>query len=296
MRIVVTTPTGNIGSKLSERLLEAGQDLVVVARDAAKVAALAERGAEVIVGSHADPEIMKLATQGADALFLVAPPNMVSEDLVSEYRNYAEAAAEAIRANKIDHVVHLSSVGAEKDGGTGPILGLHHNEKILAEVAENIVQLRPGYFMENTLWQAQSIQQAGSMFTSFQDDTPIPMIATADIAERAAELLTRSDWEGEKIVELQGPEDISYGQIAGILTEVLEKPVAHTTVSSEQLKESLAQMGASAHIGDLFVELAEGVESKHVAFQEPRGSETRTPTDYRQFAETVFKMVMTASA
>ena len=213
---------------------------------------------------------------------------------MAEYRAFAEAAAEAIRANKIGHVVHLSSFGAEKDGGTGPILGLHHNEKILAEAAENIVQLRPAYFMENTLLQAQSIQQAGSMFTSFQDDTAIPMIATSDIAERAAELLTRLDWEGEKIVELQGPEDISYGQIAGILSEVLETPVVHTTVSSEQLEESLGQMGASPHIAGLFAELAEGLESNHVAFLEARGPETRTPTRYRDFAQTVYKMVMSA--
>ena len=235
---------------------------------------------------------MKTATRDVDALFFIAPPDFGSEDLVADYRVFAEAAAEAISANQIPYVVHLSSVGADVDGGNGPVLGLHHNEKILAAAAKNIVQLRPGYFMENTLMQVGSIKESSAMFTTFKGDTRIPMIATADIAAAAAELLINPNWEGEKIVELQGAADISYDEVAEQLTEVLGKPVTHMTISNEQLKEGLAQMGASAHMGDLLAELSEGVESGHVAFHQPRDAKTSTATNYRMFAESVFKKVL----
>ncbi len=292
MKIVVTTPTGNIGSKLSELLLDAGQELTLIARDSKKVAALAERGAKVIEGSHADPEVMKTATRGADALFFIAPPNFGSEDLVADYRVYAEAAAEAISANQIPYVVHLSSVGADVDGGNGPILGLHHNEKILGAAAKNIVQLRPAYFMENSLMQVASVKESGNMFTTFKGDTRFPMIATADIAAGAAELLLNPNWEGEKIVELQGAADISYDEIATELSSVLGKPITHMTISKEQFKEGMVQMGGSAHMGELLAEITEGVESGHITFHQARDAKTSTPTSYRMFAETVFKNVL----
>jgi uncharacterized protein YbjT (DUF2867 family) len=191
--------------------------------------------------------------------------------------------------------VHLSSVGAEQDAGTGPILGLHDNERRLREVAKNLVQLRPGYFMENTLGQLPSILQAGQMYTTFAGDTRFPMIATRDIGERAAELLARRDWSGEVVVELQGAGEVSYDDVARVLSEVLGKPITHVTVSPEQLKEALTAMGASAQIAAAFAEMTASVESGHIHFHEDRSDANTTPTTYPVFAQQVFKPALQAA-
>ena len=54
MRIVVTTPTGHIGGTVARHLLDASATVVLLARDAGKVAALTDRGATVHEGSLDD--------------------------------------------------------------------------------------------------------------------------------------------------------------------------------------------------------------------------------------------------
>ena len=289
MSIVITTPTGNIGSKLSRLLLDQGEEITVVARDRSKVKDLEDRGAKVVEGSHGDADVLKQATRGARALFLVTPPDFATKDLRGHYGRFGEAAVQAIRENGIGHVVHVSSVGAELTSGTGPVLGLHDNEERLDEAASSIAHLRPAYFMENTLGQIGPIQQASSLFTTFKKGTRFPMIATRDIAERAAELLTHLDWTGRRIVELQGPDEIGYEDVAEDLSDVLCREINHVTVPPEALRESLAGMGASTEVADSFIELASGVEQGRIHFHEPRTAETTTMTRYAAFAREVFK-------
>lgn len=80
MKITVTTPTGHIGSKLSNLLLDRGAEVTVIARDPAKVKDLAGRGAHVVAGEHSDPAVVKRAIEGADSLFWLNPPNYTTKD------------------------------------------------------------------------------------------------------------------------------------------------------------------------------------------------------------------------
>lgn len=293
--IVVTAPTGNIGRPLSQALLEAGEKLTVIARNPQKVAALASRGAQVIQGSHDDKELVRRATEGAEALFWLTPPNMQAMDLRAEYARFGEAAAGAIAANRIPYVVHLSSVGAELSEGTGPVLGLHDNEARLGEASTNLIQLRPAYFMENTLAQIGAILQAGSLFTTFPQGLRFPMIATRDIAERAAALLRDRTFTGHQVVELQGASDTGYDEVAAVLSEVLGRKIGHVTIGEDQLRESLTGMGLSAAVADGLLELSRGIAEGRLRFHEPRSAKNTTGTTYRRFAEMTFKPAFAAA-
>lgn len=297
MSIVITTPTGNIGSAITRNLLDAGEKPVLIARDASKVAEFVERGASVIEGSHRDPALLAEAAAGADTLFLLTPPDYGVEDFGALYGSYAEAAVQAVKESGITRVVHLSSVGAELESGNGPVAGLHVAEGILdAGGIPNLVHLRPAYFMENTLMQIPNIQQAGSLFTNFPEGTRFPMIATRDIAARAAGLLLDRGWSGRSVVELQGSEEIGYDEVAKILSARLGREIAHVTVSDEQLVEAIMGMGASRTLAEGLAELGRAVTAGTLAFHEPRGESNVTPTTYAEFAEQVFVPVMAASA
>ncbi len=74
--IVVTTPTGQIGSQIVARLFGAGAHLRLIARGADKLPEAVRGAAEVIEGSHNDPATLNYALDGADALFWLAPPDM----------------------------------------------------------------------------------------------------------------------------------------------------------------------------------------------------------------------------
>jgi uncharacterized protein YbjT (DUF2867 family) len=296
MSIVITAPTGNIGRPLTQNLLDLGVKPVLIARDAAKVKHFTDQGATAVVGSHSDPAVIIEATKGADALWLLTPVAFQTDDLRAFYRTFGEAAAKAIEQNDIGHVVHLSSVGAEHQSGTGPIVGLYENENILGKAAKNLVNLRPGYFMENTLGQVPSILQANALFTTFAEGIRFPMIATKDIAARAAELLTKRDWSGQKVVELQGAGDVGYEEVAGVLSEVLGRDLKHITVTPEQQLEALTNMGISATLAGSFHELSQAITSGHVKFHEPRSKANTTPTSYPVFAQEVFKPVFEGAA
>lgn len=289
MSITVTTPTGHIGSALTDLLLKGNEPVTLIARHPEKVARFAERGAKIVEGSHGDTRTVVAATRGADALFVLVPPDFTSSDMRAHYRRFGEASAEAVRENNLPHVVLLSSVGADLDGGNGPIAGLFDVEAILDDAAKNLAKLRPGYFMENTLMQLGTIKERGQLYTTFDGESPVPMVSTRDIAERAAGLLIERGWSGHPIIELQGPKDVSYNQVAAILSKTLDKEVQHVSISPPKFKESLLGMGASEHVADLFNEMGESMKAGRINFKQPRNENTWAPTTYATFAREVFK-------
>lgn len=296
MSIVITTPTGNIGRALTQSLLDAGQTPILIARDPAKVAEFVERGAKVVQGSHSDADLLTAATRGAEALFVLTPPDFTTTDVRASYRPYAEAAKVAIEANQIPYVVHLSSVGADLESGNGPVAGLHANEQILNTVDTNLVHLRPAYFMENTLGQVGGILAANSLFTTFPPNTRLPMIATRDIAAAAARLLIERDWTGRRTVELQGASEVSYEEVAAVLSEVLQRKITHVTVPEEAQLEALISMGFSRVAAEGIGELNESISKGLVKFHQARSEANTTATAYPLFAQTVFKAVFEAAA
>ena len=290
MNIVITTPTGNIGSVVTRLVLDAGEKPVLIARDPAKLQDAVSRGATVVKGSHDDVDLMIGATRDAEALFVLVPTNPQVTDIRAHYSRFAEAAATAATTNDIPHVVLLSSIGADLESGNGPVAGLYAAERILdATSIPNLTHLRPGYFMENTLAQIPSIQQAGSLFSTFPTGTRFPMIATRDIGARAADLLLNRGWVGRQVVELHGPGETSYDEVAEILTKVLEREIKHVTISDEQMLQALTGLGMSQVMAESLIELSDAITRGRVKYHEPRTKATTTPTTYLDFAKEVFR-------
>ena len=137
--------TGNIGGRISEQLLAGGHTVRALGRSLEKLAGLKAKGAEVLTGDAADSAFLNKAFSGADGVFALLPPNPVSPDFPAEADRVGEAIAGAIAKSGVRHVVALSSVGAERSSGTGPIVGLHRQEERLKSLtATNVLAMRPG--------------------------------------------------------------------------------------------------------------------------------------------------------
>ncbi len=290
MPIAITTPTGNIGSRLVRLLLDAGADLTLLVRRPEKLDAMLRSRVNVEQGELQDSAFVQRATQGAEALFWLTPNDPTITDLRAWYNRMGETAAAAVQANSIPYVVNLSSVGAQLPNA-GPVSGLGQVEQHLNATNAQIVHLRPGYFMENSLTQLEALRHQNAFFSPAPGDVPSPHIATRDIAEVAARLLLHPEGSGKRIQGLHGPADLTFNKIAQILSEATGRPIRYVTISPEEARQALLGLGLSPVFAQGLVDLQISV-SQPGAIAESRTPETTTPTTFLQWAREVLKPLL----
>ena len=287
---VVTGATGNTGSIVANRLLSKGHQVRVVGRSAERLKALAANGGEPFVGDMSDSESLAKAFTGAQAVYVMIPPDMKSPDFRAFQDRITEATAAAIEKAQVEYVVSLSSIGADKPVKTGPVVGLHLLEQRLNRIAGlNVLHLRAGYFMENTLAQIGIIRDHGIASGPLRPDLKLPMIATRDIGAFAAEALLRLDFRQQETRELLGQRDISMTEAAAIIGKAIGKPdLAYMQAPDEQVRVALTQIGLSLNLANLILEMAAALNSGHMRALEQRSAHNTTPTSYETFVAEEF--------
>jgi uncharacterized protein YbjT (DUF2867 family) len=98
--IVITTPTGYIGSQVLQRVVKGSEPVRVIARNPSRLPEAIRTYVQVIEGSHGDAATIQRALQGADSLFWLVPPEplMKLENIEEAYADFTKPAAEAILA------------------------------------------------------------------------------------------------------------------------------------------------------------------------------------------------------
>ena len=288
--IVITGATGHTGSVAAEKLLATGAKVRVIGRDAKRLERFSQKGAEAVVADMTDAAALSKALSGARAVYAVMPPNLTAEDVRAYQERVTDSLAAAIRNSGIAYAVALSSTGADKTYGTGPVMGVHGLEKKLASInGLNVLSLRCGYFMENLLPQVGVIHSMGFMAGPVRPDVPLPMIATSDIGAAAAESLAKLDFAGMQTRELLGARHVTYTEAAKIIGVAIGKPdLTYRQVPASVLKPAMMQMGMSSNTVDLLLEMADALNTGHMKSQEPRSARNTTATTLETFVAEVF--------
>jgi uncharacterized protein YbjT (DUF2867 family) len=287
---VITGATGNTGSVVANRLLDSGQKVRVIARNLERLQLLASRGAEAMIGELTDPVALTHAFTGAKAVYAMIPPNLKAPAPRAFQEQVSDALAAALEGAGVRYAVTLSSIGADKTAGTGPVVGLHNLEKKLDRIAGlNVLHLRPAYFMENTLPQARVIAQAGFAAGPLNPDQALPMIATRDIGEVAYQELMGLKFQGRQMRELLGSRDYNMNEVAATIGKAIGRPgLKYQQLGDEQVRSSMIQMGMSANLANLILEMSAAINSGHMAPLEPRTARNTTPTTYATFVAEQF--------
>jgi uncharacterized protein YbjT (DUF2867 family) len=286
--IVVTTPTGHIGSQLIPHLLAAGAPVRVIARQPEKLSAEVQSRVEVVQGSTDDIKVLSEALRDADALFWVVPPPFQHTDLNAYMLRFTEPACEAITAKSVKRVVAVSSLGRGLAKNTLLMPAFAMDEMIERTGACYRALWCPG-FMENMLRQVQPIRYQGMFFGLYRPDVKTPLVATRDIAARAARLLLDETWTGQGGLAVLGPEDLSCNDMAHIMGEVLGKPFRYQQILPDDYKAQLMQNGASEAMAQGLVDMAAEVNEHGIHNAEPRTPENTTPTTFRAWCDQVLK-------
>jgi uncharacterized protein YbjT (DUF2867 family) len=287
---VITGASGNCGHVLAEKLLDAGKKVRAVGRSADRLQRLKARGAELFLCDLTEGTALTKGFEGAEGVFVMIPPSTASSDYRKEQNAITDSVTAALQEAKVKHAISLSSIGADKPAGTGPVVGLHNLERKLNTISGlNVLHLRAGSFMENELAQIGIIKAMGIAAGPLRADLKLPMIASRDIGEYAAQALIGLRFSGQQTHELLGQRDISMAEAASIIGVEIGRPgLAYQQLPGEVVRKALTDMGMSQNVAGLILEMYEALNSGHMAALDKRSRENTTPTSFETFVKEVF--------
>ncbi len=289
--IVVTTPTGQIGRHVLAQLVAAGEPVRAVARDRTRIAPELLAKVEVVEGSHEDPATIGKALDGAEAVFWCVPPDFGVANVRDYYLDFTRPFAAALAGSAVRRVVFVSSGGRGWPRDAGVTSDAHAVEELLEATGVPLRALRCGSFMENMFYQVEPLRHQGMFFYPIDGDIVTRVCATRDIATRAADLLRDRSWTGETGADVHGPADLSFNEMARVMTRVLGRPIRYQQVPESAYQASLVEHGASEAMAqslvDMWREIAAGL---HAA--DPRTPESTTPTTFEAWCRDTLKPAM----
>jgi uncharacterized protein YbjT (DUF2867 family) len=286
--IVITTPTGAIGRQVLENVLDSGESIRVIARDPSRLPSQTRKLVEVVEGVHSDIDIVNKAFHGADSVFWLVPPLAQAESVQSAYLDFTRPACNAFKTQGVKRVVGVSALGRGWPKNAGLVTASLEMDDLIASTGVNYRALTMPSFMDNLLRQVEAIKSQGMFFSPMSGDRKVPTCATRDIASIAARLLLDPAWTGQGSVPVLGPEDLSFNDMAQIMSEVLGKPVRFQQIPAKAFKTRLTGFGMSEAMAqgmlDMMAAKNEGLDNL-----EPRTPQSTTPTTFRQWCEEVLK-------
>jgi uncharacterized protein YbjT (DUF2867 family) len=258
MNYVITGSIGHISKPVVNQLKRAGHSTTVVTSNKERTKEIEGLGAKAAVGSVEDVDFIVKSFAGADAVYLMIPPNWTLTGGWLEYQqkvthNYIDA----LKTNKIRNVVLLSSVGAHMRKGAGPVDGLGYAEEKLSELKDvNVKILRPSYFFYNLFGMAAMIKHMNILGSNFGGtDEKLAMVHTSDIADVVTEELLGLKFKGHTIRYIASDERHPK-EIAEVLSKAVGKPgTPWIEFTDEQALQGMLQNNLAKTIAEGYVEL-----------------------------------------
>lgn len=271
--------TGQVGGAGATRLLAQGANVRAIARDPDKAAKWAERGCEVAIAEVNDANSLCQAFAGAEGAFVTLPPMFDPSPEFPEARRAIANLHGALSSARIGRVVALSTIGAQQERES-LLYQLHLLEEKLGTLSLPITFLRPAWFMENASWDIAPARDS-DVVKSFLEplDKRFPMIATRDVGQVAAELL-QEQWNGRRVVEIEGPSRISPSQIGRELARLMNRDVRMQVVPREAWESMLRSAGMKNPIPR--IQMLDGFNEGWIEFEAGASGSRKTMTSLQE--------------
>jgi uncharacterized protein YbjT (DUF2867 family) len=286
----ITGITGKVGGALARRLLAKGHAVRAILRNAAKAHDWAAQGCQIKMASMEEPHQLASAFEGAKGVFILPPSDFDPAPGYPEARRVIDAVTTALRTARPKKILCLSTIGADAP---------HDNlltqrtlmEQAVGQVDLPLTILRPGWFMENALWDVASARDEGVLHSFLQPaDRPFPMVATQDIGSVAADLLLQ-DWDGRRLFELEGPARVSPNDLAAAFAAALGRPVRVEIVPRASWEALFTAQGMKNPLPRM--RMLDGFNEGWIEFADQGRSALRGPTP---LAEVIARLVSTGTA
>lgn len=262
MKYIVTGSTGNISKPITEALVAAGHEVIVVSSDANKKQTIENLGAKASIGDVNDVAFLTETFTGADAAYIMIPPVWTPEDWPAFMKQIADNYAQAVKDSGLKKVVQLSSIGAHLGYGAGPINGLSYLEKELDKLDIDVIHLRPSYFYTNLFSIVDLIKNTGMMGSNFgKSDEKFVLVHPSDIAAVAIQHLLGLDFKGKSHQYISS--DVrTFAEIAKVVGAAIGKPeLPWIQFSDEDALNGMLGAGLQKTIAEGYLEMGQGINS-----------------------------------
>jgi (4-alkanoyl-5-oxo-2,5-dihydrofuran-3-yl)methyl phosphate reductase len=229
---LVTGATGNIGSRVVERLLARDEQTRVFVRNNDKANRRYGDRVDVRVGDLADPTALARAVDGVDVVFLITTGVDLAE--------LDKRAASIAKSAGVRLLVKLSTDDVEQGVGTG--VWHREGEAAIRDSGIGFVFVQPSGFMDNFLNWADAIKTDGVVRCAAGDGT-IPFIHSDDIADVAIAAMTNPHYEGLSVT-ITGPEALSFADMAAKVGAVIGRELRFQPVSDDDERRRQAAWGS----------------------------------------------------
>ena len=219
--VLVTGALGNVGGATVTALLAAGAEVRAADLDAGAVAQKFPE-AEAVRLDLQDSTTFLEAVTGCQSMLLLRPPP------ISRMKSTLNLLVDVAAKQGMAHVVFSSVQGAD----TNWIVPHHRVEEHLRTSGIDWTMLRPGFF-------AQNLSDAYRLDIRNDDRIFVPasagrvaFIDVTDLGEIAALIFDDPAPHRSQGYTLSGPEALTFGKVAAILSDVLGRPIRYEPASA----------------------------------------------------------------
>ena len=245
--ILITGASGNAGGAVQREVLKIGNGVRAMVRS--KESAKVPQGATAVIADFADKPSLRRALEGVDTVYLVCSP---VRELVELESNMIDACREA----GVKHVVLNSALGAGDFAKSFPSWHRKVEDKLKGSGMAYTL-LRPNGFMQNLIaYFAPSIRAQGAFYQS-TGDAKISHLDLRDIAAAAARILRSPSQHAGKIYELNGPEPLSYAEVAEKISNATGRKVQYVDIPPDAQRKALSDIGMPDFMITALLELQE---------------------------------------
>lgn len=233
--IAIFGASGAQGSAVARALLNAGQPVRALSRNADAVTTLVANGAQHVAADLSDPATIPRALDGVGGVFAMipfdSPPNV--------HARYVDVVLDALQsAGSPPTVFTLSGPVPTEDTGAGSLDARRAAARKVAESGLPIVTFVPGGYLGNLLgpWVAPAIVHDGQIPYPLPGELRRPWVSVEDQAALAVSALERPDLAGRSFTI---GHDASGDDLAAAVSEALGRDVQWLAVDLDQFADSL---------------------------------------------------------
>jgi len=305
MNIVITGSLGNIGRPLTIDLVKKGHAVTVITSKPARQSEIETLGAKAAVGTFLDVEFLTQTFQGADVVYLMEAWEGIGSifdkdvDFLVAFERIGNNYKTAVEQSGVKQLIHLSSIGAHTDQGTGSLYLHNKVETILRQLPEDvsIKFMRPVGFYTNLFRCLDAIKNQNAITSTYGGDKKEPWVSPLDIAATIAKEMEQP-FDG-KTVQYLASDEVSPNEVVQILADALNKPdLSWVTISEEQMLDGMLKAGMNEWIANGFVNMqaaqASGLLYEDFYRHKPEFGKIKFKDFAKEFAK-VFHQTTTAS-